>query len=88
MSKKGSENSCFIDRVGEIHITTDNSIAKVIEYFVAFDCTIQFEDNTILYKKRYNDLKKGSVKNPCKPIIYNIGYFGIGKYKGSINGKS
>ncbi len=77
MSKKGS----FKDRTGENHITNEGYPIKIIECFSAINCTIQFEDGTILRKFRYDAIKDGRVRNPFHPSVCGIGYLGIGRHK-------
>ena len=42
--------------------------------------TIQFEDGTILKNIPYNRIETGTIKNPYKPTVCGVGYFGEGKY--------
>jgi hypothetical protein len=81
MSKK--EN-----RVGEKHITNEGYEIEIIEYFGAFNCTVQFNDrfNTILYNVIYHQVTKRNIENPNHPKTYNIGYMGIGKFFAKKNG--
>jgi hypothetical protein len=68
------------DKTGEIHITNEGYIVKIIQYFNALNCTIQFEDETILKNLYYCNVKNGNVKNPYHKSICNIGFIGVGKY--------
>lgn len=60
----------------------------IVEYNNAKDVWIEFQDK---YKARihttYQHCKDGSIKNPYHPSIYGMGFFGQGKYEGTINGK-
>lgn len=78
---KGKEHHCFIDRVGEVHKTKKWGDITIIEYHGVDNCSVQFEEGTIIKNIRYNHIKEGSVKNTMMPVICNIGYMGIGKYK-------
>lgn len=72
-------------RLEEVHFTNEGLKIKIIEYFDCYNCTIEFEDGTILKNREYGDIKKGSIKNPNHKSVCNIGYLGEGKYKTSIN---
>ena len=75
--KKGNG---FIDRLGEKHLANKGYWAKIIEYTNKRNCTIQFEDGTVIKQVQYSSIKKGQIKNPNYPSIYGVGYDGIGKY--------
>ena len=79
-------------RLGEIR-KNKNSLGgyemKIIEYNNNKDIVIEFQDK---YKAKihtaYKEFKNGSIKNPYHPCVYNIGYYGQGKYKSRKNGKN
>lgn len=71
-SKKGLEVETFMSNKGQKF--------KIIEYLGCNDCTIQFEDGTIVYCKKLNEIKRGEIKNPNFPLVYDKGFVGIGKY--------
>lgn len=64
-----------MNRVGEFV----NGV-EIINYRSAIDIDVRFSDGTIITNVEYSNLKKGSVKNPCEPRIYGIGFIGVGKY--------
>lgn len=68
-------------RVGEKHTNNNGENFTILEYFKFSNCTIQFEDGTVLYNVDYGNVKRGTIKNPYFPANYGIGYIGIGKYK-------
>lgn len=72
------------NRLGEKLVNNQGLSFEIIEYNSAIDCSIKFEDGTIIKSREYRDLKKGSVRNPFYPIMYGIGYMGIGKYKSNL----
>lgn len=39
------------------------------------------------YEANTSNIAKGSLSNPYHKTVLNVGYFGVGKYKSSINGK-
>ena len=54
---------------------------KIVEYKNALDIVVEFQDE---YKAKihtqYGNFKKGQVKNPYYPYVFNVGYIGQGKY--------
>lgn len=70
------------NRINEVGISNEGYKMKIIEYNKAIDIIVEFQDE---YKAKvhtnYNSFKKGKVKNPYHPIIYNVGFYGQGKYK-------
>lgn len=75
------------DRIGENNVTKEGYQIKITKYNDSKNVYVKFEDEhkTIL-KCRYSHFKSGSLKNPNKRTIYDIGYFGIGKYKSRVEG--
>ena len=51
-------------RLEEKHITNDNYNITIIEYFGCNNCTVKFDDGTILTKLQYGNIKSGCVKKP------------------------
>ena len=78
--------SKFNDRSGEIR-TGNYGLMKIIEYTTYSNITVKFKTGSIV-KTSYGNFKNGITKDPLFPSIYNVGYFGIGKYKAQINGKN
>ena len=70
-----------IDRTGEINISNEGYKMEIIKYFSWDNIIIEFQDK---YKAkiicRYNDFKKGSIKNPYHPSVCGKGYLGEGGY--------
>jgi hypothetical protein len=65
----------FVNNIGDTF--------RIIECINKKNCTVMFEDGTIVYNREYSDLRNGKVKNPNKPILFGVGYIGIGKYGSS-----
>jgi len=74
------------DRTGEKYLTNQGYLVKVINYKNQLNCDIEFENGVILYNISFKQVKKGTIKNPYHPTIYNIGYHGIGLYKARVRG--
>ena len=45
-----------INRVGEYHLTNQGYLAKIIEYFGNSNCTIQFENGSVVKNIHYSKL--------------------------------
>nr|DAI89620.1 MAG TPA: hypothetical protein [Caudoviricetes sp.] len=73
--------------IGEIHISSQNQKITIIGSEGSRNCTIQFEDGTVLYNKRYEHIITGKVKNPYFLSVKGVGYIGVGKYTPSTNRK-
>jgi hypothetical protein len=76
--------SKIVNRVGEKYITNEGFKIEIIEYFGAFDCTIQFECGLTVNKVIYSNIKKGRIKNPNHKSVFGVGFFGQGKYKAKV----
>lgn len=70
-----------IDRTGEVGFNTNGERMIVIRYGNAMDIDVQFEDGTIVEHRHYCAFKRGNINNPMTPIIYGVGFMGIGDYK-------
>ena len=52
------------NRVGECFTTIMGYDLKIVEYFGATNCTVEFKDGTVRYNIAYNSLKIGRVAHP------------------------
>lgn len=80
----------FTNRVGEINKTKESLggyTIIIVEDNGYNDLIVEFQDK---YKAKvhrsYKEFKNGNIKNPYHPSVYNVGYFGVGKYKAKENG--
>lgn len=74
-----------IDRTGEINFNNQECLMKIIKYNNAKDIVIEFQDEYKYQAEcKYQDFKKGSVKNKFYPTIYEKGY--IGNTTSKVNG--
>lgn len=78
----------ILNRVGEKHITNEGYEIEIIEYFGAFNCTIQFKNGCIKDNVDYKTIKKGEIKNPYHKSFLGVGLFGQGDYKARVQNKS
>lgn len=62
--------------IGDRFETNRSGIATVVAYNNARDCTVQFDDGTIV-KTTADSVRKGKVGNPSYPAIYGLGFFGV-----------
>lgn len=68
-------------KTGELNMSNKGCLMKIVEYNTKLDIWVEFQDE---YKARvhtnYQMFKRGKVKNPYQPNVYEIGYLGEGKY--------
>lgn len=76
-----------MDRTNEKYKTREGYTIEIIKYINARNSTIRFDDGQVLSNVLFSHIKAGDIKNYNHPSVFGIGYFGIGKYKGSENGK-
>jgi len=70
-----------LNAVGERYKTNSFGWVEIIVYRGTYDCTIKFDNTgTILEKVSYGNVKMGSVKDLYAPIVFGVGYMGIGKF--------
>lgn len=76
-----------INRLGEENYNYQGCLMKIVEYFMASNIFVEFQDN---YKAKvhadYKAFKNGGIKNPYYPEVYGHGMVGQ-KYKAYENGK-
>lgn len=77
-----------VNRVGEIHITNQGYKVEIIEYFGWDNCTIRFEDGSIVKNRQYTAIVDGRINNVAHLSKYNVGYNSGGKYKAEIRNVS
>lgn len=59
---------------------TKTGYCTIIEYFNAQNCTIKFDDETIINNIQFGHIKRGNIKNPNFPSVFNKGYVGYGNF--------
>ena len=68
------------DRTGEIGVSNEGCVIKIVKYNDARDVIVEFQDE---HKYRahtsYQAFKKGRCKNPFYPSVFGHGYLGIDK---------
>ena len=76
------------DRTGEFGVSNSGERMTIIRYGNVHDIDVQFDDGTILQHKQYSNFKVGNIRNPMFPIVYGVGFMGVGDYKScDANGK-
>lgn len=76
-----------ITRLNEETINSAGSVMKITKYNKATDIEVYFpEYNWTVKHVEYSKFKKGQIKCPYEPRIYNIAYLGEGLYKAYENG--
>ena len=78
---KGKFNNGLLNcRIGQKHVTKQGYEIELIEYIGANNCTILFNDGTILKDRSYSEILRKSIKNPNHKTTYNLGFIGQGVY--------
>ena len=78
----------IINRTGEIGVNNFGSRMEIIEYRTNTDMDAYFPQyNYVVRNVQYDNFKKGLIKCPYEPRLFNNGYLGEGKYKVKENGK-
>lgn len=74
--------------VGDVFTSNSGSQCVVIDYVSSRNVKIQFLDDrryeTVVHA---NNLRKGQIRNPYRPTVCGVGYFGVGSYKSWMGGK-
>ncbi len=69
-----------IDRTGEINVSNEGCVMKIIEYNNVKDIIVEFQDvHKYRLHTQYGYFKNGQCKNPFYPSIYGHGYLGTDK---------
>lgn len=68
------------NRVGEVHKTSNGEYCEIIDYINSSNCTVQFEDGTILKNIRYRTVKDSKIRNLNFPHNRGLGCIGFGTY--------
>lgn len=77
------------DRAGERNISNFGSEMVIIEYRMNRDIDVYFPQyNWTAKNKTYQNFKKGNIKCPYEPSVFEMGYLGEGKYETIENGKN
>lgn len=74
-----------LNRVGEKYITNEGYTIEIIEYISKRDITVMFDNGYKVKVVGFDTILKGKVRNPYHKSVLGVGYFGVGKYRSSIN---
>lgn len=73
---------------GYIYKTNEGGSLTVIEYLGRNKVLIEFNDeHKHRVFSRTSTIRNGGIKNPYHPSVCGVGYFGVGKFKATNNGK-
>lgn len=76
-------------KIGDVFKINTGGTVRVVEYINAHNVRVEHQDdNRHISTVEAGQLRCGRVKNPYKPIVFNVGYLGSGDYQPSINGKT
>ena len=69
----------YENRIGEVRTNKQGCKMKILTYLKYDNITIEFQDENkyIISNATYNNFKKGTIKNPYFPSIFNLGYIGL-----------
>ena len=69
-----------IDRTGEVGVSNEGCVMKIVEYNNNYDVIIEFQDeHKYRVHTQYSNFKNGQCKNPFYPSAYGYGYLGTDK---------
>ena len=74
-------------RVGQVFNISGGEVATVKEVLSSSFVVVVF-DSGHTATVRPSNLRKGQVKNPYKPIVFGIGYMGVGEFPAKFNRKT
>lgn len=76
-------------KVGDYFTSAQGDTVRVIEYISSRKVLIEYQDEH-KYKTYVatGNLKTGSFKNPYRPNVYGVGFFGVGDFKGFGGGRA
>lgn len=75
-------------KIGSVFKTNEGSRLTVTEYINSKKVLISFNDkyaHSVFTTS--NTIRNGGIKNPYHPSVCGVGYFGVGKFKATNNGK-
>ena len=69
-----------IDRTGEVGVSNEGCVMKIVEYNNILDIIIEFQDeHKYRVHTQYGHFKNGECKNPFFASVFGYGYLGIDK---------
>ena len=68
------------DRTGETRKTKHNQTMTIIKYNNCHDIDVRFDDGVIIKNTDYRNFKSDAIKNPYRPNVHGVGYFGVGRH--------
>ena len=75
------------DMLNKVGYNNNGERMTIVRYGGARDIDVRFDDGTIVEHRYHSAFKRGLIKNPMRPIIYGVGFIGIGEFKSTENGK-
>jgi len=75
-------------KAGDVFTTRSGDTAAVVEYNGAKNVVVKFQDERgYQVGVTADNLRKGAFRNPGRPSVFGVGYYGIGEHVSKINGK-
>lgn len=86
-NNKAKQENQKDNRIGEIRLSNQGCLMKIIEYNNYDDVYVEFQDEfRCIVHTKYCHFLSGGVRNPYFPNVFNVGIVG-NKYPAKINGK-
>lgn len=74
-------------RVGDSFVYDKGRSCTVVEYINSKRVLIKFTgSNHYMYEVEARDLRVGAIMNPFYPVLFGVGYMGVGRHKTRLNG--
>jgi hypothetical protein len=75
------------NRVGEYWTNNDGEKLEIIEYKGVNNCTVRFEDGTVVENVQYHNIISKNIKNNNRKSVFGVGFIGYGNHKASVKSK-
>lgn len=72
---------------GDVYHTKFNGDIQIIRYGSKKDIDVKFLQTGYIKTTDATNIKRGTLKDPLYPRVYNRGFLGVGKHEASINRK-
>jgi hypothetical protein len=73
---------------GTKHQTKSSGEIEILDYINSSDVKIKFIATGAVASVYSGNIRLGSIKDPLKPVVLGVGYFGIGEFKAKVNGSN
>jgi len=74
-------------KIGAVFNTNSGLELKIVEYESAKKIKVRFTSTGYETFAQAGDIRRGGVKDPMSPLIFGVGFFGVGRFRARENGK-